>query len=253
MFFNITSLMLVASFVLYYIDIFDFHENKEIIIDKLTTQLVKIGYNIVYLYSVCQIKMNKIITYVSLPYIHLFNYFKKILLDDRIIRIGVFLKINNNDGTIIDRLYFNENCDINDITLIHETKDNENVSFIFPDSDKSENASCINRIFFNTFPKSLNYIISEVKFMSIELEYNNNVYPIVLKTDNYNYFIVNNCLNQNFLKYYLKNDLKISEKIEAKFEYNMTIIDHNVNIVSINQEQNIVFTKDSYEIQTNNE
>ena len=60
-------------------------------------------------------------------------------------------------------------------------------------------------------------------------------------------------LNQNFLKYYLKNDLKISEKIEAKFEYNMTIIDHNVNIVSINQEQNIVFTKDSYEIQTNNE
>jgi hypothetical protein len=81
MFFNITSLMLFTSLVLYYIDIFDFHVNNEIIYDKLTTQLVKIGYNIVYLYSVCQIKMNKIITYVSLPYIHLVKYFKKAFND----------------------------------------------------------------------------------------------------------------------------------------------------------------------------
>jgi hypothetical protein len=257
MFINITLLVLLASVALYYIDIFDFHNNQNVIYHKLTTELVKVGYNIIYLYSACQIKMNKIITYVSLPYSHLINYFKQFLQDDKIIRLRVFCKISNTDGTIIDKLYFDETSDINDVKLIHDhvhqTKDKElieDVSFIFPEPDKAS-STCINKVFFNSFPNSLEYTVSDVKFMSIELDYNNDVYQICLKNDYYNYYIVNNCLNQNFIKYYLKNELKINEKIEGNIEYNLTIIDHNVNIVSINHDQYIVFTKDNYEIQTN--
>jgi hypothetical protein len=68
-----------------------------------------------------------------------------------------------------------------------------------------------------------------------------------LKDDTYNYYIVNNSLNQNFFKYYLKNVLKVPIN-EANFDYTVSIIDHNVNILTLLPHQHIVFNEHDYTV-----
>jgi hypothetical protein len=83
--------------------------------------------------------------------------------------------------------------------------------------------------------------------MMIELEHDGNKYTIDLKNDETNYYIVNNCLNQNFFKYYLKNVLKVSINT-AKFDYIVTIIDNNANIITLLPHQYIIFNEYDYTI-----
>jgi len=83
--------------------------------------------------------------------------------------------------------------------------------------------------------------------MMVELEHKNEKHRIELKNDMYNYYIVNNSLNQNFFKYYLKNVQKTAID-DNNFDYTVYIIDHNVNIININQYQYIIIEEDGYKI-----
>ena len=83
--------------------------------------------------------------------------------------------------------------------------------------------------------------------MAIELDHNDKTYVINLKPEGHNYYIVNNSLNQNFFKYYIKNVLK-SDINEDNFDYKVTIIDHNVNIITLLPNQHIILYKNSYQV-----
>ena len=76
-------------------------------------------------------------------------------------------------------------------------------------SDKNEETGCINKIYYKDIVSTIEYKLSKINFMMIELEHEGNKHTIELKNDIFNYYIVNNFLNQNFFKYYLKNILKV--------------------------------------------
>jgi hypothetical protein len=96
-------------------------------------------------------------------------------------------------------------------------------------------------------PNNLLYELSNVRFLSIKLECNNQIYNIVLHTANYNYYIVNTCINAQFIKYYLTHVLK--EQVDYNmFKYKLELLDDAINVHSLNETHNIIIKKDSYEI-----
>lgn len=249
--------IIATALILVSLDLFDFHENNEntgslILLGKiLEPYLMKIGYNIIYMYSVCQIKFNQIKRFVSSPLIKIWNHLNKFLKDNKLtvdVDLKILIKIDCN-GNIEDTLYFEKDCLHS--KLIKNLYENKNYCFVF--SDKQENTNCVNKVFYNVFPDSFDYKVSKITFMFVELEYNNNTYTITLKTDNSNYYIVNNSLNQKFIKYYLKNVLQIKENINTEeVVYKLSIIDNNANFLTLTSDQHLVLKEDSYEIITNN-
>jgi hypothetical protein len=98
-----------------------------------------------------------------------------------------------------------------------------------------------------------NYEISNIKFIAINLTHNNKTYQIQLKTPEYNYYIVDNIIGKTFFNYYLVNILKVvNSSLDSNFKYNLEIMDHNVNMFTLNENQSIIFKKDSYDILQSN-
>ena len=66
--------------------------------------------------------------------------------------------------------------------------------------------------------------------------------------DKYNYLIVHNKLDNDFINYFLKthyNELVKDLEIE---KYTIKIIDHNVNIIEFDNTQSLLINKTDYEI-----
>ena len=79
---------------------------------------------------------------------------------------------------------------------------------------------------------------------------NNNVYKIELQTELYNFYIVNNILNKNFLLFYLENYL--NKPIKKNLLLNdclLNIVDNNVNILKVDMNTDyIIINKTDYNI-----
>jgi hypothetical protein len=212
---------------------------------NLTSQTINISYKLLYkllyMFSWCQLYLYKIDNYISNNLIDVNKYCDKYLKDKGwivSIVINKFIEIDN-DGNKIKTIFF-EDKDIYSI----ENQVNSTNSLIL--CDKNDDG-CVNYVFYNKIPASLNYKLSNVTFIAIDLDYNNNKYLINLKQINYNYYIVNNCLNELFFKYYIKNILNLQVD-EDNFNYNVTIIDNNVNIINILPHQSIIINENDYEI-----
>ena len=95
------------------------------------------------------------------------------------------------------------------------------------------------------------YKESNINFFNIELEHNNKTYNIILKDSTFNYYIVNNSLNQIFFEYYIKNVLKIDINVDF-IDYKVTIIDQNVNVFTLLPNQSIRFYENEYTINQDN-
>jgi hypothetical protein len=113
--------------------------------------------------------------------------------------------------------------------------------------DKNVETTCVNNLFYTSFPTTFDYKVSKISFMSIELEYENKIHSINLKNNKYNYYIVNNCLNKMFFKYYIKNVLKTQINTDD-FDYKLSIIDNNVNMITLLPNQYILILEDDYQI-----
>lgn len=93
-----------------------------------------------------------------------------------------------------------------------------------------------------------------IQFIGVELVINDtHIYPIMLKTDEYNYYTVGSILHKPFMMYYLIHhvDLTREERNELDALYLhgnwcLNIIDHEVNQLSIHlhNEERITFLKD---------
>jgi hypothetical protein len=130
----------------------------------------------------------------------------------------------------------------------HDEQTTDTCLYVLYDKTSEEN-DYINKVIFTEFPKTLDYKESKINFMMIELEHENEKHSIVLKNKEHNYYIVNNSLNQNFFKYYLQNVLKVPIN-KDNFDYTVTIIDHNVNMITILPHQHLVFNEHDYTIHT---
>lgn len=210
--------------------------------DRIMPYIANIGFNLLYCFSVCQIQMNKLKQLVT-PYIKKVNQYLKdnnIIVEVKTQIIEIITKSGDTEHKLI---------------IIDKTPVMEFANIFDPDrhigvvlSDKNFESGCINKIYREKFEDDIrDYKLSKINFMMIELAYENNKYPIVLKNDTYNYYIVNNSLNQNFFKYYLKNVLNVAIN-EDNFHYTVTIIDHNVNMLTLLPNQHIVFDEHNYTI-----
>lgn len=215
--------------------------------EKIEPVIIKLGYNLLYGFSVCQIQMNKMIN-MLVPYVKIC---KKYLKDNNIlveVKVQTLNLIDNNGDintkfTISDKSYaLSELCE--------SIFDNERVSGVVLHDNDNE-GKCKNKIYMEKRPElkegKLDYKLTKFAFMMVELEHNNEKHIIELKNDEYNYYIVNNSLNKNFFKYYLKNILKAPINYN-NFDYTVTIIDHNVNFITLLPEQYIIFNETDYTI-----
>ena len=234
------------------VDIFYRYKNETI--EFFKPKMVNLSYNLIYYYSYLQIKYTKFKILIK-PFINVLG-----------VAINNFLKNNNliNNVSEPPKLVFEiygKGLKINNIFIDENNKKQLNTIFtenlkLYNDydfvifSDKINN-NFTNKIHYYNFPNSfdnINYKISNIKFISMDLTFNNQTYPIELKNDIYNHYIVNNKLNSEFYKYYLQNILNVSIDQENNFDYKVQIIDHNVNILELSCVQELIIKENDYEI-----
>jgi hypothetical protein len=228
------------------------------IIVVLEPRIITIGYNIIYFYSLYQLYFNKFLSVVT-PYLNIiWSSILTILKQSNLIcnneRLNNPTKIISfyKNGNELDKIVYN---DINNKMeglnyFIDELADEKNYDFLIL-SDKKENSDCVNKVHYTECPETTEYINSNIKFLSMQLSYNNNSYPIELKNDNHDHYIVNNILNKDFFKYYLINVLNV-EITDEPFDYSVSVIDHNVNIIEMNSTSQLVIKETDYDFITNN-
>ena len=205
--------------------------------------LINLSYNSIYYYSYLQIKLQHCKPYINIlcTSIHKFLISHKLITTTNKITFEIYEK-----GVNIKNVLLPEN---NKIITNEQLKWN-NVYDLVILSDNT--AGCINKIHYYNFPDIINYYTytpSNIKFMSMELIYNNINYPIELKTDKYNHYIVNNKINSDFYKYYLNNNLNIQiEPSNNYFDYKVVLLDHNVNIIELTPNDELIIKENDYEI-----
>ena len=197
-------------------------------------KLLSVAYNAIYCFSFCQIYFNKAYKYVSIY----FDQFKK------------------ENGLIKDELF---SIDTNKIQEIDETE--------FSSLDELQNKILIKtnlisdiskkRIIYDL--KNINsedsFESSEVVFIALYLNYNDVRHQINLKTDDFNFYVVDNEINKDFIQYYINHILKIPfiYKEEHMASYCLELMDQDVNMLNLNAEQSIIIEKNGYKIQEEKE
>jgi hypothetical protein len=171
---------------------------------------------------------------------------KQYLIDNNII-VEVktqIIKIISKNGDVEHTLIISENTPETEVS--HMFDPDRHVGLFW--CDKNFESGCINNIYSeNLCDIGGDYELSNVRFMLVELEYENNKYRIELKNETYNYYIVNNCLNQIFFKYYLKNILNVPIN-EDNFHYTVTIIDSRIQMFTLLPDQYIIINKIDYTV-----
>lgn len=211
--------------------------------DKHESAIINVSYSIIYLFSKCQIIFNRSCS-----------------------KFATF--VNNNPHTKNILEYFcsktavrNQICTINHVgeTIATRTSDTgqpdtvqpDTCIYIFADNEKMNKTGCVNKVILRTSPVVIDYEVSDIKFMLVEIKINDGFYKLNFKTDSYNYYIVNNRLDRQFFIYFLKKyqiyDFA-NDNIEKLTSFHVKIIDQNVNVreFEITQSKFITIQKNDY-------
>ena len=207
-------------------------ELSEYIIDKIETILCNVSYNCIYYYSVCEINYNKFVTNI-IDFLrnnnieiehHLFRYIKIIE--------------SFKDGNYISEYGLNKNDNM--LSIVREYYNSSDCDLLVYTDDK-------NKICYKSYPTTLDYVISKLSFISVQVDYNGSIYKIELKNDDVNYYIVGNILDKQFFKYYFKHILKVNID-ETEFEYDLVILTNDVEFITCDDDSELVILEDGYKI-----
>lgn len=215
-------------------------------INNIKPQIMSLGYNLVYCYSLAQIKCNKIKNVVSNTRIGLNITILGTALINFLKEEKLYTITTYKDGSKSNFDFIANSDTLPDIAnCLLENKDTFDLIIV---SDKKDGSEQINYIHYTEFPQILDdYKHSTIKFFSVELEYKEAIHSIELTNENYNHYIVNNVLNKDFFKYYLTNVLNI-EIDKNIFDYKLVVIDHNVNVVELTQNDSLIIKENNYEL-----
>ena len=204
--------------------------------------LLRLSMKLLYMYSKLQIIYNKCSTKIN-SYL---NY-NKFSIFQNVVKNEIY-QIQNGD---IYKRFSSQNV-LEQFVNYNLFEDFNNNLFIYSDNINPLENNCINKVILCENKISLNYEVSNIKFMLLEVSINDKTYKITLKSDTYNYYIIDNLLDKKFFIYYLKNhntDIFTNEEIESiKEKINIKLIDNNVNVreLEITDEKFILIKKDSY-------
>jgi hypothetical protein len=221
--------------------IFDYIENNEKL-KPIMPYLLKVGYAFIYAYSFCQILLNKVIQITS-PYVK--------MLRDKIMpcKMSTINNTNTSNISITDETIVSF---YNDGLLVKKDEFAELTAAIKnsqpPDAFNLVTITNTKNIL--TFiPNECKYELLDLRFLALYLKHDDRSHIIDLYQDNSNYYVVGNVINSAFLKYYLNNVLSVEIDNSKPFVYTLELMDHNVQMVYLDETQNIVFQKDSYIIE----
>ncbi len=206
--------------IIYYIS-----KNNITIPDYLLNLIYSLSYNSIYYYSKLQLGFMKTKNNV-IKYVKSISFLNNLL---------TFTKENNSIYTYTI---------INDHLSICSKYDREKnmyhkiiINFI-PDNEEKKNI------------ESSNIEEANYKFIMTEITIDNKKFVIQFTTDKYNYLIVTNGLDSEFIKYFLKTHYsEMIRNLEIE-KYTIKIIDHNVNIVEFDNSKMLYIEKDDYNILT---
>jgi hypothetical protein len=224
--------------------LFEYLKNNERL-KPILPYMIKIGYALIYAFSYLQILLNNIIT-LSVPYVK--------RLRDKIFGTNTTTGITNINGSIKTIISFYKDGSLvskqetankfEDLT--HEDVNsykppsvfNLTTFTVFNDDNKEE------RIVTN-IPDKFEYELSSISFIALYLKQDDKTHIIDLTK----YYVVGNIINSDFLKYYLVNILNIVIDDSKPFVYTLELMDHNVQMIYLDETQSIVFQKDGYIIE----
>jgi len=187
---------------------------------------------IIFIYSKCEIYIKKIYNNKQIQL--LIKNIKKIINNDNfeieVIRSNKII-LNTNKKYInmyklpellVDFILFN---------------DYTNTSDLLPKTNKI--------IFYKIYktPLNYNYTICKFSFISLIMVVDDITYQIKLSNDVENYYIVGNKINVLILSYLLKIQHNIIKKIQS---YTLTLIDNNINMITITEKDEILFNENDY-------
>ena len=224
--------------------IFDYIENNERL-KPIMPYLVKVGYAVIYAYSFCQIALNKVIQ-ITTPYVK--------MLRDKIMPCKMCTNSSLTSSTKKTVVSFYNNG-----SLIKQDELAELSTLLISNIQDCQPPKVLNLVTITvsdsvsnilTFiPKECKYDLLELRFIALYLKQDDKTHIIELCQNNYNYYIVGNSINSSFLKYYLKNVLNVEIDNSKPFMYTLELMDHNVQMIYLDQSQAIVFQKDGYSIE----
>jgi hypothetical protein len=109
-----------------------------------------------------------------------------------------------------------------------------------------------NKIVYKKLPTVFLYNMCDIKFFFIEFQYNDETtrYPIQLKTDTYNYYVVRNVIHYDFMDYFLqKHYPKIYDEDKLQRGYTLEVLDHTVSKLIIDENRSIRFLESGYSLE----
>ena len=226
MIYFITTLLKISFFAFLVNDIL-----KKTYPETYNEILMNTTINVIYVYSLAQIKFKNIYDYLCKTNPRLKSYF------DEYNNFKNKNKNKNNLGFILDgKIIQSTQFSINSNMKL------EKYDFAIYSDYNSINSetNCVNKKIMMYLPNNsiiIHYELSDIRFLLCELIVNNDTsYKIDLKNDNYNYYLVNNIIDKKFIIYYLINHYykpMSFEDINKNDKFILKIIDHNVNTCEI--------------------
>jgi len=185
----------------------------------VSSLFISFSYNMIYIYSKFQIL-----------FLQFNNSLNKFIENEPFLfeiknKLDLMLKSNQNGSTI---QYIKNGEIINGESLNYDFA-------IYSDFNKNNN--CINKkIITKNNLITPDYDISSIQFILVEIIVGENkIFKINLKTNDYNFYIVDNVISKDFIAYYLKNihepSFDIYKDIHKEDKIMIKIIDHDVNNV----------------------
>lgn len=122
---------------------------------------------------------------------------------------------------------------------------------IFSDYEKvTETAPKVNKVLYfglPKFPLNFDYKLCKFSFMSLTVKFNGSKYQIKLSSETDNYYIVGNKINLLLISYLLKKQHNVNCD-ENTGVYELDVIDHNVNMKTFNEKDEIEFSENDYTV-----
>jgi hypothetical protein len=178
--------------------------------------ILNIGIKIIYLYSYCEILLNK--------------YVPTLLVNNSIKETNKQGLHYYKDGVLLTGKKYNFDLLIN---ITENTHNNKQIS--------------IRRVVKGIEAENY-YTLTSYKFISFTINYLGDEYEIHLSNSKYTYYIVNNEIDASFIKYYLVNYYNIENIDNNIFSYSATILDENMNVVSFTENDKLILFYDTYKI-----
>ena len=210
--------------------------------DNYNNFLITSSYKLISIYSKGQLFYNKAV--IKLNLIVESNPLLKKIVNDIYKKNVIKNEIYHIKNDSIHIKYYTDNKE-------QYFEPDENSIYLFSDNEKAIETRCINRVILHSQPFNTNYEVSNIQFMLVEVKINDVSYKINLKTENFNYYIVDNILDLKFFKYYLYNyqicQLTSEDRLNLN-KLNVKIIDQNVNVreFEVSDDKFIIIKKDDY-------